>query len=185
MIKTSFSGTRHSDLSLKEQVAADMGSDKISFKKFDADSCTYGFRESSVIQNTSESGAANYMALSSFVPSQYSLSRNGPGIETKQERRPHLEMKNDLSHLQYPNVQNHILLNIVQFAPTICQTPITEIDNPPHVEFKMPYSRRNIPKQSPERVEYELCPVQSDSSHRTCFYSEPYTRVQKQLEHER
>ena len=55
-LKTSFSGTRHSDLSLKEQVAADMGSDKIIFKKFDADSCTYGFRESSVIQNTSESG---------------------------------------------------------------------------------------------------------------------------------
>uniref|UniRef100_A0A161ZJ23 Response regulatory domain-containing protein n=1 Tax=Daucus carota subsp. sativus TaxID=79200 RepID=A0A161ZJ23_DAUCS len=210
-LKTSFSGTRQSDLSSKEQVAADMGSDKISFKKFDADSCTSGFPESSVIQNTSESGgiiflpmltttddnfeiqntssisesnlirtcgvpAANYMALSSFVPSQYSLSRNGQGIETKQEIRPRLEMKNDLSHHQYPNVQNQTLPNIVQFAPTIYQTPITEIDNPPHVEFKIPYSNRNLPKQSPERVEYELCPVQSDSSHRTCFYSEPYTR---------
>ncbi|KAL1808199.1 hypothetical protein ACET3Z_025189 [Daucus carota] len=216
-LKTSFSGTKQSDLSIKEQVAADIGSRKISFKKFEADSCRYGFPDSSVIQNTpsqnheAESGgiislpmlmttddnfeiqntssisegnlihtcgapAANYMASSSFVQSQYSLSRHGPGFETKQERRPHLEAKNDLSHLQYPNVQNQTLPNIVQFAPTIYQTPITEIDNPPHIEFKIPYSNRNLPKQSPERVEYELCPVQSDSSQRTCFYSEPYSR---------
>lgn len=210
-LKTSLSGTKHSDPSLEEQVA-NIGSHYINLKKTDAD--TYGISGCTVIQNTysknyeaesggiisspmftliedncenqktsisemnlthtSETTGANYIeeALSCFIPSPCSWSRNVPGTEIKQECRPQLEMKNDFSHLLYPDIQNQIFSNTLQFVPNIYQAPIREIEN---LEIKAPCSNQDIPKQTLEGVAYEWCPVRSDSGLSTCFYSEPNT----------
>ncbi|KAL8121322.1 hypothetical protein AgCh_018163 [Apium graveolens] len=212
-LETCFSGIKHSDPSLKEQVA-NAGSHYISLKKNDADSCTHRISGCTVIQKTypnnyeAESGgiisfpmftliedncenkktstsemnlihnsgatAVNYReeAFCPFIPSPCSWSRNVPGTEIKQECRPQHEMIIDYGHLPYPDVQNQIFSNTLQFVPSIHQAPIREIEN---LEIKASFSNQDIPKQTPEGVVYELCPVQSDSGISTYLYSEPNT----------